>query len=106
MKRERIKFPWDLYWENKTYKLKRSIHHILKRFKTQERSNSAENGPKLSGFSFPKLSHPWPSPTIFFCSSSVSAISIFVCCLDCEATSQLGGEKGIEFVLNRKVDAK
>ena len=24
MKRQRIKFPWDLYWENKTYKLKRS----------------------------------------------------------------------------------
>ena len=25
MKRQRAKFPWDLYWENKTYKLKRSI---------------------------------------------------------------------------------
>ena len=25
MKRQRIKFPWDLYWENKTYKLKRFI---------------------------------------------------------------------------------
>ena len=24
-KRQRVKFPWDLYWENKTYKLKRSI---------------------------------------------------------------------------------
>ena len=21
----RVKFPWDLYWENKTYELKRSI---------------------------------------------------------------------------------
>ena len=21
MKRQRAKFPWDLYWENKTYKL-------------------------------------------------------------------------------------
>ena len=20
MKRQRVKFPWDLYWENKTYK--------------------------------------------------------------------------------------
>ena len=25
MKRQRVKFPWDLYLENKTYKLKRSI---------------------------------------------------------------------------------
>ena len=25
MKRQIVKFPWDLYWENKTYKLKRSI---------------------------------------------------------------------------------
>ena len=25
MKRQRAKFPWDFYWENKTYKLKRSI---------------------------------------------------------------------------------
>ena len=25
MKRQRVKFPWDLYWENKAYKLKRSI---------------------------------------------------------------------------------
>ena len=24
-KRQSVKFPWDLYWENKTYKLKRSI---------------------------------------------------------------------------------
>ena len=24
-KRQRVKFPWDLYWENKTYKLKWSI---------------------------------------------------------------------------------
>ena len=24
-KRQRVKFPCDLYWENKTYKLKRSI---------------------------------------------------------------------------------
>ena len=26
MKRQRAKFPWDLYWEKKTYKLKRCIH--------------------------------------------------------------------------------
>ena len=26
MTRQRAKFPWDLYWENKTYKLKRCIH--------------------------------------------------------------------------------
>ena len=25
MKRQRFKFPWDLYWENKTHKRKRSI---------------------------------------------------------------------------------
>ena len=25
MERQRVKFPWDLYWENKTYKLKRRI---------------------------------------------------------------------------------
>ena len=25
MKRKRAKFPWDLHWENKTYKLRRSI---------------------------------------------------------------------------------
>ena len=25
MKRQRVKFPWDLFWENKTYKLKRFI---------------------------------------------------------------------------------
>ena len=25
MKRQTIDFPWDLYWENKTYKLKKSI---------------------------------------------------------------------------------
>ena len=25
MKRQRVKFPWDLYWENKIYKLKRFI---------------------------------------------------------------------------------
>ena len=25
MKRQRVKFSWDLYWENKAYKLKRSI---------------------------------------------------------------------------------
>ena len=25
MKRERAMFPWELYWENKKYKLKRSI---------------------------------------------------------------------------------
>ena len=25
MKRQRVNFPWDLYWENKTYKLKVSI---------------------------------------------------------------------------------
>ena len=25
MKRPRVMFPWDLYWENKIYKLKRSI---------------------------------------------------------------------------------
>ena len=28
MKRQRVKFPWDLYWENKTYKLKRSIEPV------------------------------------------------------------------------------
>ena len=25
MKRQRVRFPWDFYWENKAYKLKRSI---------------------------------------------------------------------------------
>ena len=25
MKTQRVKFPWDLFWENKTYKLKRFI---------------------------------------------------------------------------------
>ena len=29
MKRQRAKFLWDLYWENKTYKLKRSIMQVL-----------------------------------------------------------------------------
>ena len=24
MKRQMVKFPWDLYWENKTHKVKRS----------------------------------------------------------------------------------
>ena len=35
MKRQRAKFPWDLYWKNKTYKLKRCIKrcwHITKHF--------------------------------------------------------------------------
>ena len=71
---------------------------------SREVKHSVENGPKLRGIPFRNLPHP--SPTIFFCSSSVSAIPIFVCCLDCEATFQLGGGKGSEFVLNRKVDAK
>ena len=71
---------------------------------SREVKHSAENGPKVRGFPFPKLSHP--SPTIFLCSSSVGAIPLFVCCLVGEATSQLGGEKGSEFVLNRKVVAK
>ena len=31
MKRQRVKFPWDLYWENKTYKLKRSNAMRLER---------------------------------------------------------------------------
>ena len=29
MKRQRVKFPWDLYWESKTYKPKRSITSTL-----------------------------------------------------------------------------
>ena len=70
---------------------------------SREVKHFAENGRKLKEFPFPRLSHP--SLTIVFCSSSRS-IPVFVCCLDCEATSQLGGEKGSEFVLNRKGDAK
>ena len=31
MKRQRVKFTWDLYWENKTYKLKRFITMRLER---------------------------------------------------------------------------
>ena len=29
MKRQRVKFPWDLHWENTTYKLKRPISFVL-----------------------------------------------------------------------------
>ena len=32
MKRQRVKFPWDFYWENKIYKLKRSIPMFSKSF--------------------------------------------------------------------------
>ena len=29
MKRQQVKFPWDLHWENTTYKLKRPISFVL-----------------------------------------------------------------------------
>ena len=39
MKRQRVKIPWDLYWENKTNKLTRSIgvitYKILKVLETK-----------------------------------------------------------------------
>ena len=28
MKRQWVEFPWDLHWENKTYKLKRFIYYL------------------------------------------------------------------------------
>ena len=30
MKRQRVKFAWDLYWKNKIYKLQRSIKTFSK----------------------------------------------------------------------------
>ena len=52
MKRQRVKFPWDLYLENKTYELKRSIvstsagiwirHLILKCILTKFYTKAAE----------------------------------------------------------------
>ena len=32
MKRQSVKFPWDLYWENKTYKLQSYIESIRNMF--------------------------------------------------------------------------
>ena len=29
MKTQRVKFPWDLHWENTTHKLKRPISFVL-----------------------------------------------------------------------------
>ena len=48
MKRQRVKFPWDLYWENKTDKLKRSITVKLQHIYPAKRS--AEFQGKISGF--------------------------------------------------------
>ena len=48
MKRQKVKFPWNLYWENKTYKLKRSITVKLQHIYPAKRS--AEFQGKISGF--------------------------------------------------------
>ena len=48
MKRQNVKFPWNLYWENKTYKLKRSITVKLQHIYPAKRS--AEFQGKISGF--------------------------------------------------------
>ena len=48
MKRQKVKFPWDLYWENKTDKLKRSITVKLQHIYPAKRS--AEFQGKISGF--------------------------------------------------------
>ena len=48
MKRQKVKFLWDLYWENKTYKLKRSITVKLQHIYPAKRS--AEFQGKISGF--------------------------------------------------------
>ena len=52
MKRQRGKFPWDLYWENKTYKLKRCIpntcplHKLLRHVATNNRSPAGKLLPR------------------------------------------------------------
>ena len=44
MKRARVKFPWDLYWVNKTNKLKGSITHEIIHSKVAQRNT--EEGDK------------------------------------------------------------
>ena len=43
MKRQRVKFPRDLYWENKTYELKRSI---MASESSLERTRGRQNTPR------------------------------------------------------------
>ena len=60
MKRQNVRFPWNLYWENKTYKLKRSITVKLQHIYPAKRS--AEFQGKISGFLCGKArKKPWKS---------------------------------------------
>ena len=60
MKRQRVKFAWDLYWKNKIYKLKRSIptfSNVLVHVAVKKASNQLVGPLLIHAFSMTTKTH-------------------------------------------------